>query len=318
MNRSIVPAVLVVGAAGALVLALGGQPSSGKARTLTIDCSAGGSVGGALNRLRPGDTLAVTGTCNESIVIPAEVQRVVLDGQGKAIINAPPSRNAVEVTGREITIRGFAISGGQNGIVVARGGTAVIDNNTIQDAGKGSQGAQPGSGILVNQHGFAAIINNTIQNNVREGIFILEGSSARIGFRDVAVMGSGGNMIRNNGEDGIRIIRSSMARIVNTTITGNKQSGVRVGQNSDAGLAHNIISGNGEDGLTVTQISSVNLIIGAGEPLGLPSRSDPGAHNQGVGVRCAAGSYVDGPMGTLTGAKGAKEVDKTCIDALKP
>ncbi len=316
MNRKVFPTFIVVGTVGVLILTLGSLPSSGRAQTLTINCNAGGTIGGALSSLKPGDTLVVTGTCNESVVIPADIQRIVLDGQGKATISAPPSRDAVGITGRDITIRGFTITGGQNGIVVARGGTAVIDGNTIQDAGKGSQ-AQPGSGILVNQHSFAAILNNTIQNNVREGIFVLEGSSARIGFLDVAVMGTGGNMIRNNGEDGIRIIRSSMARIVDTTITNNKLDGVRVGQNSDAGLANNTISGNGENGVNVAQVSSVNLRIGAGEPLGLPNKTDSAAQNRNVGVKCSTGSYVDGPLGTLTGTKGAKDVDKTCIDELK-
>jgi len=199
----------------------------------------------------------VTGICHENVVIPAEIQRIAVDGQGRAVINASPSQDAVEIMGREIVIRGFTIDGGQNGIVVARGGTAVIDGNTIQNAGMGSQGAQPGSGILVNQHSFAAIVNNTIQNSVREGIFILENSSARIGFAEVAAMGAGGNIVRDNGEDGIRIIRTSMARIVNATIVNNKLDGVRIGQNSDAGLANNTISGNGENGLHVTQMSSV-------------------------------------------------------------
>ena len=38
--------------------------------------------------------------------------------------------------------------------------------------------------------------------------------------------------------------------------------------------------------------------------------------NAGYAVKCAAGGYVDGPLGTLAGAKGAKDIDKTCADRI--
>ena len=39
-----------------------------------------------------------------------------------------------------------------------------------------------------------------------------------------------------------------------------------------------------------------------------------GQNNSGAGIKCAIGGYVDGPLGTLNGARGTKEFDKTCVD----
>lgn len=51
-----------------------------EAATVTVDCDAGRTIGGALGGLKAGDVLAVTGTCREHVVIPAEVARIILDG----------------------------------------------------------------------------------------------------------------------------------------------------------------------------------------------------------------------------------------------
>lgn len=66
------------------------------------------------------------------IVLGQEVDRITLDGQGTATINGDPSAFTVTVRGRGITIRGFTITGGLQGIAVLDGGSAVIDGNTIQ------------------------------------------------------------------------------------------------------------------------------------------------------------------------------------------
>ena len=36
--------------------------------------------------------------------------------------------------------------------------------------------------------------------------------------------------------------------------------------------------------------------------------------NGGVGISCSIGGYVVGPLGTLLGARGSKDIDKTCTD----
>jgi len=50
-----------------------------------MDCDAGQSLAQALNMASEGETILVTGACNEVITITAD--RITLDGQGNAIID---------------------------------------------------------------------------------------------------------------------------------------------------------------------------------------------------------------------------------------
>ncbi|MBI2987513.1 MAG: right-handed parallel beta-helix repeat-containing protein, partial [Deltaproteobacteria bacterium] len=101
------------------------------------------------------DILLVSGTCNENIVIRDDVLRIPLDGQGTATISGPDATlDTIDVRGRGITIRGFNVTGGRDGIRIFRGGTAAnIDGNSIQSTGR--------NGISVSRNSSASITNNT-------------------------------------------------------------------------------------------------------------------------------------------------------------
>src|SRR4030095_1053136 len=150
--------------------------ASSGAATFQLVCGQQRTITEALRRLPPGDTLLVSGACNENVLIPEQVVNITLDGQGTATINGPDaSSSTINVRGNGITIRNFAsVTAGETGILVTRGGTATIDSNVIQNTGT--------NGIVVNLSGSARIINNTIQGNPAHGILISEGSSARVGF----------------------------------------------------------------------------------------------------------------------------------------
>ena len=159
-----------------VVLGLGASMEQAQSGTHTLTCGPEKTIGQAIKTLKPGDTLLVSGTCNENLAMGQEVDRITLDGQGTATINGDSSANAVTVTGRGITIRGFVITGGApQAVGVTDGGSAVIDGNTIQYADR--------NGIAVFRNSSADIINNTIQNNPLAGIAIQSNSSARIGWR---------------------------------------------------------------------------------------------------------------------------------------
>lgn len=66
-----------------LFLGLTAAPKIG-ATTVNVNCNRGGAVGPILSRLKPGDIVLVHGTCQENILIQAELQRITLDGQRKA------------------------------------------------------------------------------------------------------------------------------------------------------------------------------------------------------------------------------------------
>ncbi|MGI8785320.1 MAG: right-handed parallel beta-helix repeat-containing protein [Acidobacteriota bacterium] len=293
----------------AFTILLSIYPQEVRSQGLLVNCDGGGTIRGALGSLKPGDTLTVSGTCNESVAIEAEVSRITLNGRGSATIQSPArNQNAIAIRGREITVRGFTISGGNIGIVVQRGGTAVVDGNTIR--------SNAGDGILVGPGSNAAIINNTIENN-RWGITVDENSAARIGWQIPTALGLP-NTIRNNTDGGILVLHNSSARIIGATITNNGGDGIRVERASHADITDNSIGGNVGNGITVSGNSGVDLDLGRIQEVARPNRTDAGMSNGGFGIAWSLGSYVSGSLGTLTGAKGAMRADSTSVDDLRP
>ena len=72
--------IKTIAARGSLVLAglLWFLTLTGEAATTKLTCSAKDTIGNAVKKLKPGDTLFVSGTCNENLEIPEEITRVVL------------------------------------------------------------------------------------------------------------------------------------------------------------------------------------------------------------------------------------------------
>lgn len=281
-------------------------PLSSRAQTATkeIDCGQGQIIGEALPSLNPGDTLLVSGVCEEHVAIGTGFYDITLDGQGTATIIGPdPTRDVISIRGRGITITGFTITGGRDGVALIGAPVARIDNNIIESTRKG---------FRVHQFSFAFITNNTIANNREEGILVFESSSARIGF---TVAGTAPNLIEGNGLDGISVSHSSNARIEGNVIRENRRNGVNVGRVSHADIASNTIEGNLINGINVTQNSGVNLGSDTGEDRpSLPNSTT--VPNKGFGIQGSMGAYADGRMGTLTGDRGAADFDETSINSL--
>lgn len=279
-----------------------------EAATVTVDCDAGGSIGATLGSLKAGDTLAVSGTCRESVVIAAEVSRIALDGQTKATIHGTgPTADTIHVQGRNITIRGFTLTGGRDGIHLSGPASVVIDGNVIQGNGRG---------IHLDKGSIGRIINNTVQNNRGVGINLIENSYARIGFLIPPDTALRPNRIQHNQGHGINVGRTSSAWIVGNTIANNRGSGVVVDRNSQADVVGNTIQGNGGDGISASHNSSLNLMSESTSRREGPNQTDPAMKNGAVGIRCSIGGYVVGPLGTLLGSEGAKQFDNTCVDRL--
>jgi len=279
-------------------------PSVGEAADRTIDCDAGATIGGVIRRLEWGDILLVSGTCNGNVGITGRSDGITLDGQGTATING-----TVTIEAREVTIKGFTITGGSDAIAITRGAIVLIDGNIIQNAN--------GRGISVSQHSSVRIINNTIQNNTREGIRVQENSSARIGFLFGSDTTAGNNTIQNNGGDGIRVQRSSNARIVGNNISNNGDDGIEVRLGSHADISDNDIDGNDDDGIVVNQSSGVNLGSDTGAGIfDAPNRTDPADLNGDNGIRGFTRCYANGRLGTLNGTDAAKNFSGACTDSL--
>ena len=283
--------------------------SVGTAATVPVDCSSG-SLQAAVDKARPGDTLMVSGTCNENVRIPEQFAKITLDGGKAATVNGPdPNRHAIEVRGRGITVKGFTVTGGRSGVAVGWGGSALIDGNTIQNTGA--------HGVTVHHGSSVAIVNNVIQRNASIGIEVTENSSARIGIMGPPDRVASPNTIQNNGQEGIHVYRSSTSFIVGNQVNDNRRAGIRVDRASHAEIASNTISNNGEDGVGVGKASNVDLGSETGTGiLNLPNTAAP--PNGGFGTRCAGGGSVNGRLGSLTGKKGLKGFDSSCVDGLIP
>ena len=288
------------------ILALALLSFTADAATHTVDCDAGQTIGKVLPAARPGDTLLVSGTCNENLIVEAEVSSVTLDGQRRATINGGGDQNhTVIVRGKRITIKGFTVTGGRDGIHLA-GGNAIIADTVIRNVGL--------NGVFVDHNGFMRLLDSRIEGNRGAGIVLNENSVTRIGF----IIGRGkshSNTITGNALDGIVVQRSSTAWIAGVTIAGNKGNGVTVDRNSQATLGGSTIDGNGGDAILVRRMSGLTLGDMDVRRDG-PNRTQQ--KNGGAGIRCTMGGYVDGPAGTLDGMKGAKQFDKTCIDGTTP
>jgi parallel beta-helix repeat protein len=198
------------------------------ARTINVNCNSR-SIQATLNSILvlDGDTIRVTGNCNENIVI--EKNRIRLEAVTGATLNGPNANNpTILVKGLNVEIRGFAsISGGRMAIRVQGGGSAVIEQNTLENSLRG---------ILVIQSSYAMIANNIIQNHVgpsSHGLEVRQSSAADIFFNTIQNNQLGGiaisdgsaadideNNILNNGSDGILIERTSHGRLGGDPVSG--------------------------------------------------------------------------------------------------
>src|ERR1700694_279189 len=282
----------------------------------TVDCDAGSAIGAALSHAQPGDTIFVSGTCKESVVIPAEMVGVTLDGRRKATIQHPggtssgPARHTVFIRGKGITIRGFRITGGEDGVHLSGPAHAVIDGNVITQ--------NRGRGIHLDKSSVTQIVNNSSVENGGVGIHVTEQSYARIGFLIPPDEMVRPNTIQENGGGGIQVERASSAWIVGNTIVSNKGPGIAIDRGSETDIVANLIDGNSGDAIKVSHNSGVNLQSQGSPRREGPNRTDPAVKNGGGGGRCSIGGFFDGALGHLMGMQGAKEFDKTCIDHLSP
>jgi hypothetical protein len=279
-----------------------------------------------IGKLKRGDTLKVSGTCNVNFVIPADVSEITLDGQGTALLHGPDSRRAVvHVIGRAIGIKGFEISGGQHGVQVNFGGQLFqksaggLVNNYIHHTGN--------HGVIVHTNSSAKILDNTIVDNPGLGVNIFENSVARIGTKSTSDNPNNPkfpNVIERNGQGGIQVDRSSTAQIMFNHVLNNLGTGVRVVKGSQAHVIANDISSNDGTGVSTAGSSSVQItdntidrnaygvIVGNNAKASLLGNKSFDGNTQ-YAVGCYTAGVVIGSLGDLTGPV---DMDETCVEIL--
>lgn len=262
------------------VLGLVAVSSQSEARTINVNCPKK-SLQSAVNAARPGDTVNVSGACNEQVTV--NTRGITLNGGGTAVLDGAGlgSRPGFRVQAINVVIIGFTIQNNAShaGVQVRRGGAAIIRSNTIT-----------GNlwGILVNQNGYAVI-----------------GSGSSV--HDLAgAPGSQGNTINANLSVGIIIRQASSADIFHNSINNNVNHGIRLNELGTADIDGNQITGHTATatsaGISVSWNSSARLANDpnhGGDPVEGP---EPNLINgNSVGVQCNSGGVVRGRPQDFTG-----------------
>ena len=150
---------------------------------IRVDCGAGQTIGRALKHAQPGDSIVVTGTCHERVVITTD--RITLEGRGAAVMDGgggSPTEFSGVITidgARGVVVAGLTIQNGPGeGILGRRGAAFVVRDATVRD--------NSSTGIAVGESSTAEIRDCILERNAA-GIDVFTGSSAVLkGTIDVA------------------------------------------------------------------------------------------------------------------------------------
>ena len=103
-----------------------------------VKCDKGQTLTEALRKAKPGDTLQVTGTCQERVTITTD--RLTLDGGGSAVLDGGGGgptefEGVVTIDGAQgVTLTGFTIQNGPGeGILGVRGAAFAVQHTTVQN-----------------------------------------------------------------------------------------------------------------------------------------------------------------------------------------
>ena len=217
---------------------------SGGGATLTVDCNAGETLQSKLDEAQPGDTIMITGTCSEAVVVNKD--GITLNGGGAAVIDgAGLDLWAVDVTGRQkVTIQGLTVQNGHAvGIHITENSGVWVQDVTVRNTRRHKDYDADGHGIFVG-HASSVVLTGTIvaDNNAGNGIIVWQsGNALAVGnftprgspFPRASVQANG------NGENGIFVAGSSSFTAFsnfgdNTTVhtKTNTHSGISVQQSS--------------------------------------------------------------------------------------
>lgn len=249
-----------------------------QATSLKVNCNGTGplsTINGALKLLIPQgpNTLTVSGSCHENVVIVSFDNLTLLAAPG-ASINDASGGTADVITiqdSQRITIQGFTINGGGEGIICFSHSLCRFSGNTIQGStgdgvaisraraeftGDIIQNNPNGRGLVVREAGQALTDGDTIQNNGAAGVAVVDGS----------FLFAFATTVQNNGGGGIRIADHSTLRSMDSTITGNGGSGIRLDGGSEVRFIINttgtVVTRNSGNGVRINDLSFANFTEG--------------------------------------------------------
>ena len=248
---------------------------SGGGINFKVNCSqkVGGnlpSISAALKLLLPAvqNTITVSGACNENVSLQGFDRLTLITTTGATINDASGGQLPVLdiEDSRRVTVQGFNINGGADGIVCGSASVCYITGNTVQSSA-GQEGILIGGG----SRGF--LLNNMVKNNSQRGMTVNEGGQAFSStdtFQNNAdtgiVLNTNGflecvsSTVENNGNGGIVVTDHSTLRSISCAVGGNTGDGVIVQRGSaarfDSYLGATTVSSNTGNGVFVRDLSS--------------------------------------------------------------
>lgn len=249
------------------------------------------TITGALRLLDPQgpNTLTVSGTCNENVVIQSFDRLTLIALPGASIVDTTNGKGVVLdiLDSHRVTVSGFTIVGGLDGIVCDSFSTCYFSNNTVQ----GSADA----GVIVVQSN-ADFSGDLIENSAAQGLISLNGGNVLLS--QVTLTGNGGG-----GGAAADARNHSLLQIVNSNIHDNADSGGEAIDNSTLVFGGTTITRNAGDGVHVERASTVKFGSGLGSVV-------TGNSGSGVFLRDLSYGFFGIGGATITGNSGSFDV--TC------
>ncbi len=187
------------------------------------------------------NTILVSGSCKENLVIQS-MDNLTLTAQNGASISDRSQGNA-DVIGiadsRRVTISGFTINGGANGVVCTGASLCRFSGNTVQGS--------LNFGVVVD-NSQASLSGDTLQDNAGRGLSIINGGQANADA--ISVQGN---------DDGIVLNTRGTLFLTNSTVQGNQNRGILAATASTIRLLASVVTTNGGDGVRLQQSSQARF-----------------------------------------------------------
>jgi hypothetical protein len=270
------------------VLSVGAQGAD-----IAVKCVGKFTINGALKTLTPAgpNTLTISGTCNENVVIQG-FNRLTLLGKLGATINDASGGTGFVVDiedSTDITLRGFTINGGVVGVFCGNFSVCRFDGNTVQGASQAgvqvvqSRATFDTNTIRSNLIGLTSLESSSVRSN--GGLVVQQNQSDGVAVDTNSSFAAFGTKIQNNGYAGIEAQTASLL-INDSSITNNVYFGVVASSHTNASFTNDVITGNGLNGVVVSDLSFV--LFGASNTItGHPSGLDVDCHPQFPATRGA-------------------------------
>ena len=240
-----------------LVVTIGAASQYAAAVSIRVDCDKHESISRILRLMAQANpqgpnTITVSGDCKGNILIKGMDRLTLISSKGASITDSSNGSLAVVdiEDSQKITLQGFTVNGGAQGILCSTASLCYLTGNTIQGPGR--------FGVNVIRGSRAFLENNVVQNWAR-GAFI---TGAQVFSTNDVFQGNGGSALAvlvgayfeslnstfdNNG-DGIEVGGSRVA-LNGGTISGNSRIGVRMLADASVVFQGPTITGNGGVGV---------------------------------------------------------------------